>query len=84
VKLLMCGRCGDIRRVKDTCITVCDCGDSLAWHTNHIHVEVEGKDAHKVFLDNRQQSLAYMHPFTPGRLYLQFEWRNGPRPGEKW
>ncbi len=79
MKLLLCGKCYDIRRVNEKGVTRCDCGESSAWHTEDVsHVEVAGEHAQKVFVDNRDVANALFLKVEGGRLYATFDWRTHP------
>jgi hypothetical protein len=78
MKLLLCEACYDIRRINRECVTVCDCGASVAWLTDEIHVELRGK-GQKVYLDNRDiANYLMLRPTIPARLYASFDWRTTP------
>ena len=81
MKLLLCGACLDMRRIHRDGTTTCDCGASSAFHTDDVHVEVRGENAHKVFVDNRDVANALFLAVEGGRLYATFDWRT--RPGYK-
>jgi len=79
MKLLLCGTCFDIRRVHRDGVTTCDCGESSAFHTDDLHVELQGAHALKIFVDNRDISNAvFLTPDVPARLYATFDWRTHP------
>ena len=82
MKLLLCGKCFDMRRVHEDGITTCDCGESSAFCTDDLpHVELQGEHAHKIFVDNRDVANALFLAVEGGRLYATFDWRT--RPGYK-
>jgi hypothetical protein len=78
MKLLLCGKCYDMKRVHRDGVTRCDCGESEAFHTDHVHVEVRGEHAQKVFVDNRDVANALFLRVEDGRLYATFDWRTRP------
>lgn len=78
MKLLLCGKCYDIRRVHRDGVTRCDCGESEPFHTDDVHVEMRGQ-AQKVYLDNRDiANYLFLKPTIPERLYASFDWRMTP------
>jgi len=80
MKLLLCGKCYDWRVHRDG-VTRCDCGESEAFHTDDVHVEMRGQ-AQKVYLDNRDiANYQLVRPNIPARLYASFDWRT--TPGQK-
>lgn len=78
MKLLLCGKCFDIRRVHRDGVTRCDCGESEAFHTDEVHVEVCGEHSQKVYVDNRDVANALFLRVEDGRLYMTFDWRTHP------
>jgi hypothetical protein len=79
MKLLLCSKCWDIRRVHQDGVTRCDCGESSARYTEDLpHVEVQGEHAQKIFVDNRDVANALFLKVEGGRLYATFDWRTHP------
>jgi hypothetical protein len=67
-----------MRRIRRDGTTACDCGESSAFHTDDVHVEVRGENAQKVFIDNRDLANALFLSVEGGRLYATFDWRTQP------
>ena len=75
MNLLICGKCFDVRRVHRDGVTRCDCGESSAFHSDDVHVEVRGESAQKVFVDSRDVANALCLPGGLEVSVLHFDWR---------